>query len=675
MNYLFGITIGPVQTYIEESRKLLDLQNSSKIISDIMKDILNKLGTESEKQETECKKYDKFELIYPCLKNADKSEDKDEKKNSIDCSNYAIGKLQNISSEQINELGKNIRDIVKNVLKRKNDVDLGEIIYPFWALVAIDTNYQDAYKKLSMQLRAMKNTYNFTQEEQTSGKKCILCGKYNVYDNSSNEKVELCKYCSLKRDYKTDYKTDTNSKIDSVYDIAISNWKYSNKGKQEFRALKGLLEDIFKNETSKGNIVEKSVEDRTAKYYSIHELERILQYLGSKNDKNSYSKLRSKYEKELLEDLNEDVKKDWEEKRKVDQIDKSRLKEKVEYALKLQKYLYRPNEKDKNLSIKEPIYEYCFIQMDVDNLGKWMSGSYIPSYLSADIELDEFQKNLSGLFFQFGMQMKQLFSEQNNGIKDMCKIIYSGGDDLLMVLPVEKIFTVLNIIEKNFEEKVRRAFKEYYSNIYENITYSVSITIAQCKNPMSYALQKTREELEYVKNRYKNNKKDGIAINYLINNGKELSCYLQRKNSKIFYDLIQQYLQYKDTIFFSYLNKFEQEFVDFKFSDITFEEYLSSKRILLIEFERFLEKSTKLIKAKQIETEEAVPESANEQNHYSIKEIMGYKKDLVNFVGDLLSENVFEERSNHESLDFSNVINILKMYQKLATRCEWEVES
>ncbi len=36
------------------------------------------------------------------------------------------------------------------------------------------------------------------------------------------------------------------------------------------------------------------------------------------------------------------------------------------------------------------------------------------------------------------------------------------------------------------------------------ITYSTSITIAQCKDPMSYSLAKTREELKDVKNRYKN---------------------------------------------------------------------------------------------------------------------------------------------------------------------------
>lgn len=37
MSYLLGITVGPIQTNIQKSRKLRDLYNSSKIVSDIMK--------------------------------------------------------------------------------------------------------------------------------------------------------------------------------------------------------------------------------------------------------------------------------------------------------------------------------------------------------------------------------------------------------------------------------------------------------------------------------------------------------------------------------------------------------------------------------------------------------------------------------------------------------------
>ena len=37
MSYLLGITVGPVQSFIEESRKLSDLYSSSDIISRIMK--------------------------------------------------------------------------------------------------------------------------------------------------------------------------------------------------------------------------------------------------------------------------------------------------------------------------------------------------------------------------------------------------------------------------------------------------------------------------------------------------------------------------------------------------------------------------------------------------------------------------------------------------------------
>ena len=40
MKYLLAVTLGPVQSYIEESEKFIGLRNGSQIISDLMKNII-----------------------------------------------------------------------------------------------------------------------------------------------------------------------------------------------------------------------------------------------------------------------------------------------------------------------------------------------------------------------------------------------------------------------------------------------------------------------------------------------------------------------------------------------------------------------------------------------------------------------------------------------------------
>lgn len=76
MSYLLAITIGPVQSYIEESRKLIDLYNSSKIISDIMREVHRYV----------LKFNETAELIYP----------NNNGELNVDCSNYMIFQIDDI---------------------------------------------------------------------------------------------------------------------------------------------------------------------------------------------------------------------------------------------------------------------------------------------------------------------------------------------------------------------------------------------------------------------------------------------------------------------------------------------------------------------------------------------------------------------------------------------------
>ena len=615
MKYLLGVTVGPVQSYIEESRKLLDLYNSSKIISDIMKKIIELIKSENVKNK----------LIYPNDGGGD---------GDIDYSNYMVIRIENKI---------NMKDIENSVYKYFNEsmgsmvndidfkYDIREIFHMFWAMEKIeDEKYHEVYPKLTRLIRSLKNTYEFHQREQDSGRKCVICGKYNVcteefssenrhkYNLSRDE--ELCPFCLFKRKYNTEkYNTEKydTKKLESVYTLAIKSWKEKN--------IKNL-EDITKNLKK---VIEKGKED---KYYSEPMIEKIIKI--SQMPQTSQNKTgNKKFINEVKDDLTKDPKSN------LIEIFKD-IKDKMEG-------LYCNNNK-----IKSPNYEYCFIQFDIDNLGKWISGKY----LDDKAELEEYQENISGKIVEFGKKLKQRLKD------GYCDVIYSGGDDFLGVLPNEAIISVVETINDLFKKEVQDKIKGY-KGIDKKITYSMSITIAQCKDPMSYSLRKTREELKNVKKRYENDyiSKDGIAINYIINNGKEITCYLKKNKLKVLFDLAKNFNCIKNYISFSYINNFEDEMLKLDVNDITFEEMKNFYSIANCEFKRLVSRSITIKK-----------ENRNDKNDlekkfemYVEKIFKMYVDKILDFFNNIVNENCIEVKSNVEYVDFKNIMNILKINKKL----------
>lgn len=600
MSYLLGITIGPVQAYIEESRKLSDLKNSSKIISDIVKEILNAIT----------RKDTGSNIVYPNHSNRCKD---------IDYSNYAIVEIQK-SDINIKEIIDNVyKKLVNNINEKlggsatlKKD-EINEIFHLFWAKVTIDkTNYYESYKKLTRLLRSLKNTYEFEQLVQESGKKCLICGKHNVTDVKDKNEIkifnlsyneQLCKFCLGKRIYSN----GNDKSIESVYSIAIKRWFKNN-------------EDVLKELNEK--LVAIFGKNKKYKYFSKEEIKQDINLLSKGNEAG-----KSKAFKELNDDLINEIQDN--DKQRMNDTQK-----KLEEVFECMNILYK--------NVFAPIYEYSFIQFDVDNLGKWMSGKYLNSEEKENLK--EYQKFISECLSVF-------VNELRNRLSNECTVIYSGGDDFLGVIPNEDIIAAYEIIEELFETEVRNKIKERYKKIYERITYSMSITIAQCKDPMSYALKRTREELEKVKTRFES--KDGVAITYIINNGKEITGYLRKEEAKELFNIVNKVKDIKKHILFSYINKFETEFSSFKFEDITFDEMQNYYKILACEFNRLFSKSIPSMK-----------EEDDDKKALKSK-VDVYKTETIDFISSVINHNCIEISSNHESIDFNNIINILKLSKKL----------
>lgn len=601
MSYLLGVTIGPVQTYIEESRKLIDLKNSSNLISSIMKKIYELIPDNAEK-----------ELIYPNHIIFD---------DDVDFSNYMVIEIKNIV--EMRKIEKESFDYFDDFLNKIDPkFSIKDIFNLFWAIEEIDDSkngYRLAYKELTWNIRSLKNTYEFKQQEQVSGKKCLICGKYNVFKVENRDgynlgvNESLCPLCLFKRKGDWNKESKDSRKFESVYSLSLMKWEEKNKN--AIKEVTDKLSQIFKKNS-------------TDKYYGLNEITSIINLLKSNHKGN----------KRYVELKDDDMK----EKSLSDE----KCIEKFEEIKSSMEDLYNGKDEKGNVIVKSPVYEYCFIQFDVDNLGKWISGKYID--LDSDIDLKSFQKDLSKTLIEFGKSLKIELSDSS------CKIIYSGGDDFLGVLPNEEIINVFENIDKLFKEEVQDKIRNRYEKIDNDITYSMSITIAQCKDPMSYALTKTRTELENVKKRFEKNNisKNGIAINYIINNGKEITCYLTKNEFKVLVNLIKKFDMISSHISFSYINNFENEMSRFDFEDMSYSESQTFFKMTEIEFNRIFNRSL-------------IMSEDDKKNKELVNKIKVYINTITRFMEHLCGENHFEIKSNSEYIDFNNIMNTLNMNKKL----------
>lgn len=598
MSYLLGITVGPVQTYIEESRKLVDLYNSSRIISKIMENVYLYVKDQSSS----------VELIYPNY--TEMSEEND-------YSNYIVFQIENeISIENIET------NIYMKFADSKNDEliqNFKENFHLFWAMEEVaDSGYDEAYKKLTNLISSIKNTYEFEHGYQESGKKCSICGKRNIVNNRNEE--ELCEVCLFKREYNDKlYK-----KYDSVYTVATSVWEKSNRNM--LGDVNTYLEEIFKEK---------------AKYYDKNEITSLIKKIkGLKiyedklegnnctvpNIVGLLKKNRDKLTLKKVKEIDQELKNKFRESANLDEII-NKLEILEETIGKVFKEIDSPNG------------EYCFIQFDIDNLGRWINGEYLEN----NKELKEYQKYISNTLVKFGKELR-------SSLADKCSIIYSGGDDFLGILPNENIIGVMEIIDEKFENIVGSALTNCKYEIERKMTYSTSITIAQCKDPMNYSIRKSREELEGVKEWFKDNRipKNGVALNYIINNGKEITCYLKRDKFKTFMNIIKKYKYLKSQISWSYINTFENEFMTFKYDGISFNQLFDFISMAKYELKRLMERS------KNTEISDKVYKETLEK----------YIQEVVSFVTEVIKDSYKEEKSNKEFVDFKNIINTMRLNEK-----------
>lgn len=212
--YLFLLTIGPVQAFIAQARKTVDLYAGSKILTELTKTGIAYIG--------------RHKIVFPYAKY--ETEKDWEEVNSLP--NRFVAQLSGTESE-VNQLGKDTEDAIRAKFKSISENALNDAkisAFPafeqqieqhldiYWAAIELGSDYKETYEKLEQVIGSLKNMRQFQQYTYDGigekGRKCSIDGERNaiIY----REKPEKKKPFALSSHKTTNYKLDEGEALSAV---------------------------------------------------------------------------------------------------------------------------------------------------------------------------------------------------------------------------------------------------------------------------------------------------------------------------------------------------------------------------------------------------------------------------------------------------------------------------
>lgn len=542
-------SIGSVQDFIINSRKVEDLYNSSSILSALIKkgvSILIKDNNEdlilpyfdvavSDLKENNVPNYFiiKYKSDEPMGENIEKQ-----------VRDYYFDKMiSNI--KVIDNLTDNLKEQIKKQIR--DALDIYWVDYELQNTEDIIKNYEEIYKKLYRHFDGVKN-YKQVKVSCEEGKKCTICGKRNAIfmgKNSSKGSQYIYKYKDFEENslFLLLRKLENNLPLNEVKDIVKKrkiNYLCVNDKIDENKEMlcsvcySKRLYSLYNKEMKIPSTAEISVSSWLRKIKDDND------YAGYENAfKNFYEVAQNDKSLNTTDEASFRYTELWDSINTDDENFDNLLRELKNSFKKL---------RNKNIT-----KYFCIYRMDIDNLGKWMSGEYKED---DTVSLYEYQKELSGNINKFFIKIrKKINQEELNNIL----LVYAGGDDMLVLLPVDEIYEFIKIIRDEFLDSVAIVESKY-----ENITYSEGIFITHYKTPLGEVIRSSKEEIEKLKDRFKEKKnfydipKNGAVVS-IMNEGYEVRSVYYKKN-------IEYCLEDEDSNYFIFeylINKFCREFTFF----------------------------------------------------------------------------------------------------------------
>jgi len=339
-------------------------------------------------------------------------------------------------------------------------------------------------------LGSRKSIRDFIQSEQKDTK-CYLCGEFEILDKNQNfwenikhsivkENEKLCGVCLTKRVFPKIIKKELNlseeirfpstSEMATIQIKRIINQEIATK-------FKDIFESIMKNKSNSTSISH-FISVPALKGNPLYNIDG--QFLMEETYRENY--LKREYGINLN---NEEIK-------------------------KIKDFL-----KENNIN---PSRYYAILQMDGDNMGKWLKGEFNPNIediihpkvkdalldYSQGEEKEKLEKILCSKH-PVSPSIHQAFSRRLSNFslnivrkiveeKYYGKLVYSGGDDVLALLPVDEVLTCAC--------KLQNKFKEILGS---KASMSAGILFVHHKYPLYLALQKVNQAEKLAKKKYNKN--------------------------------------------------------------------------------------------------------------------------------------------------------------------------
>ena len=540
-NYLLLFTITPVQDFIVQSRKLVDLYGSSEILSE-----MSRIGMI-------CCKKKGGELILPQLHGKNAS-----------YPNRFLVEFENKSIDEVKKIAMEIEKELKNYLKsfynffyeesmkkelpekvKKVAVNHIESYFSFYWVIEEVSSYREAFDNIERKLAAVKNTRIFSQLNEGNGeigRKCSICGERNVvfvrgrdirklWLEDLNQAIKLnnfilkdkeglCGVCFAKR--------MKNFKL-------LSRCKDENSKSFKFPSLAAILY----GDRKEVEVIEKKLCDFTNK---------ILNSFKNEEFKNEEFVETPKLDIEVL--INNDfvvfkeaVLEFFEENKGVEKIIKK---------------LYDKFRKEFKNDFKKVSPYYAVIMLDGDKMGEKLKGERVE-------DLKDYHQKLSKNLSEMAESLKNIEKAVN---------VYAGGDDYLGFVNLRNLFSVLLEIKDKWDKQ----FNDLSNN--DKFTFSAGVVIAHYKTPLRKVLEEVRSAEKYAKNEGRNK----IAFYVLKRSGEKRKGIIEVDDLETYKKLLEKLLALKEDLSLDFIVDFEKEFW-FIDEDIELE-----RKIYIKEIERLINK-------------------------------------------------------------------------------------
>ncbi|MCW5921264.1 MAG: type III-B CRISPR-associated protein Cas10/Cmr2 [Saprospiraceae bacterium] len=485
MTHLFLFTIGPVQSFIAQARKVHDLYSGSRILSELCKVAADHF-----------EKKHGGEVIFPDI-------------SSDAIPNRFLGKIT--AADDLASIGKSVADAVQDYWRMQFDepqkgveFSLAELLDPTtyheakrqieqhldiqWLFQPLadetDATYRRAYDELNKNLNAVKNTRPFFTPNE-KGRKCSLDGERNViFYRLANGQV-------IRQQDKAPLYSVSNVTI-GYNDLSQLKLRHLQPGEglsavsmlkrfQEFEA--GDFPDTaeFALADTMHEVGSTSLSSMTKIFGHSHPKHLNWQLLFEENLNERY------FEKQGLSAQKLQDAKD---------IQKALADKAKEHGRKLEKY-------------------YALVVFDGDHMGEWWKGTH----LKHGVHLETFHKTLTGKLADFAKAVRAEYPKGDH----RGWVIYAGGDDFLGFFNLHHLTGALDFLRDTYQQTVHEQLSAHIEGEHK-LTFSAGVCIAHYKEPLSLVLAQAREMEKDAKNL--RDKKDAIGIGVIPGSGQTAEVVL-----------------------------------------------------------------------------------------------------------------------------------------------------